>query len=158
MRLDGMTYEVIAVKFGISRQRVQQLLSPPKAIRDYVVAKAEGKCQCCGIWVGKSGQVHHYGDEVDTYQDTEKLELLCLSCHRKRHGEMNGQGSRLVEPTIDIRAFRKQLGLTQTQFAKMVGTSYAVISDWETGREMPNAKSKQKLITCYNRNRPKPLK
>lgn len=30
MRLDGLTYKAIAQKVGISRQRVQQLLSPQR--------------------------------------------------------------------------------------------------------------------------------
>lgn len=85
LRLEGLTYKAIADKVGLSRQRIQQLLSPPTEIRNIVVARAEGKCQECGILVGDSGHVHHNGDEVDAYNDIANLELLCLSCHRRKH-------------------------------------------------------------------------
>ena len=85
MRLNGLTYLNIGKQAGISRQRVQQLLSPPPVIRRMVVAKANGECQYCGLTVGQSGHVHHNGDAFDTYDDIENLELLCISCHRKAH-------------------------------------------------------------------------
>ena len=86
MRLEGMTYKQIAEASGISRQRVQQLLSPPKAIRDIVVKRADGKCQSCGLLIGKSGHIHHEGEgETEDYDDIENLRLLCISCHRKKH-------------------------------------------------------------------------
>jgi len=88
LRLDGHTYAFIAKKADVSRQRVQQLLSPPIAIRDYIVNKNKGLCQVCGIYVGSSGDVHHIGcDKVEQYNDIENLQLLCRSCHRKQHEE-----------------------------------------------------------------------
>ena len=109
MRLDGETYQSIATSAGISRQRVQQLLSPPKAIRDVVVRKAEGKCQACGIKVGRSGHVHHNGDAVDSYNELENLQLLCVSCHRGAHyGWQNPpQVSSRLYPHICKRCGRK---------------------------------------------------
>lgn len=85
MRLKGMTYQKIADKMKISRQRIQQLLSPPPAIRKIVVEKAEGKCQSCGILVGVSGHIHHEGQDFDTYNDIGELRLLCPSCHLVTH-------------------------------------------------------------------------
>jgi len=89
LRLGGYTYAYIASKAGISRQRVQQILSPPAEIRDMVVGKAGGFCQICGVRVGVSGHVHHTKaaepTELDRYNDPESLILLCCSCHRKEH-------------------------------------------------------------------------
>ena len=86
MRLDGLSYQAIATQAGISRQRVQQLLSPQKAVRDFVIKQADGKCQICGIKVNHSGHVHHKACDIDeNYNDIEQLQLLCLSCHRKSH-------------------------------------------------------------------------
>ncbi len=86
LRFKGWTYAQIGDEAGISRQRVQQLLSPPPAIRQYVVKRAKGLCQSCGIKVGTSGQVHHKnGDQSDTYNNIEELELLCISCHLASH-------------------------------------------------------------------------
>lgn len=87
MRLDGFTYQQIADKFNVSRQRIQQILSPPKAIRNYVVEKFKGRCADCGINVGKSGHIHHENSDFEDYNDINNLELLCISCHGKRHRE-----------------------------------------------------------------------
>ena len=37
----------------------------------------------------------------------------------------------------DIRKLRKRLGLTQTQFAKRVGVSFATVNRWEKGKNEP---------------------
>ncbi len=85
LRLDGFTYQYIADKAKVSRQRVQQILSPPKAIRQFVVEKYHGRCADCGIYVGDSGHVHHQNTLEEDYQDINNLFLLCVSCHRQRH-------------------------------------------------------------------------
>lgn len=86
LRLEGRTYQYIADKVGVSRQRIQQLLSPPKAIRDYVVRKYDGYCSKCGIYVGSSGHIHHEGaNGEEDYNDIENLQLLCIACHRGKH-------------------------------------------------------------------------
>ena len=98
MRLDGMTYQAIAIKAGISRQRVQQLLGPVPATRRFVVRKFGGRCNRCGIYVGKSGHVHHNGDlDVENYDDPHSLELLCIGCHRIAH---------LPEPYLRRRRYK----------------------------------------------------
>ncbi len=85
LKLNGYTYQYIAGQAGVTRQRIQQLLSPPRDIRDFVVKKYKGFCISCGIFVGKSGHIHHNGEEFDTYNDILNLQLLCLSCHRNKH-------------------------------------------------------------------------
>ena len=86
LRLDGQTYAYIAKKAGVSRQRIQQVLSPPIPIRDFVVTKYDGRCFGCGLYIGKSGHVHHVNtDGGENYQDIDNLQLLCISCHRKQH-------------------------------------------------------------------------
>ena len=86
LRLEGRTYQYIADEAGVTRQRIQQILSPPPAIRNYVIEKYNGLCGGCGIYVGTSGHVHHSKEngEID-YDDKENLKLLCISCHRKEH-------------------------------------------------------------------------
>ncbi len=85
MKLSGATYQEIGDKFSISRQRVQQLISPPPYIRRIVETKAKGKCQGCGVFVGKSGHVHHLGGNGEDYNDIDNLKYLCSSCHMKKH-------------------------------------------------------------------------
>ena len=87
MRLDGMSYRQIGDKMGLSRQRIQQLLSPPSSIRRYITKKANGRCELCGVLVGKAGHIHHRGDKSngEDYDDIANLQLLCLSCHSREH-------------------------------------------------------------------------
>jgi len=85
LRLDGMTYRQIGDKFGVSRQRVQDLLAPPAAIRRLVIKRDEGKCQECGILTGAGGDIHHDNGNGEDYNNIEKLRLLCHSCHRRIH-------------------------------------------------------------------------
>jgi len=90
--LDGASYQQIAKSANVSRQRVQQILAPPIAIRDFVSNKYHNRCNDCGIYVGKSGHIHHENKVLlDNYNDILNLVLLCISCHRKRHG---GQDSK----------------------------------------------------------------
>ncbi len=86
LRLQGFTYQAIGTQLGISRQRIQQLLAPPPAIRTIVVNAASGTCAGCGLLVGRSGHVHHKGStNGDSFNDLANLELLCISCHRLTH-------------------------------------------------------------------------
>lgn len=88
LRLSGLSFAEIARRVGVSRQRVQQILAPPKHVRALVVERAQGKCQSCGVEVGKSGQVHHGAPEHrdgDWYNQPERLQLLCQPCHRSIH-------------------------------------------------------------------------
>lgn len=88
LRLEGLTFAEIGEKLDLSRQRVQQLLAPPKVVRALVVERAGGQCQRCGLLVGKTGHVHHRQDkemEPDAYNDHKNLRLLCPGCHRVEH-------------------------------------------------------------------------
>jgi 5-methylcytosine-specific restriction endonuclease McrA len=97
LRLQGWTYARIAKDAGISRQRVQQILAPEKTVRDFVVKRADGKCEECKAGVGYSGHIHHrysVGITFDEFHDIDNLMLLCLSCHRRSHSleESNSRG------------------------------------------------------------------
>jgi hypothetical protein len=85
MRLQGYTYGAIGKQAGYSRQYIQQVLSPPKAIRDYVVKKYNGFCSECHLFVGVHGHIHHVGLEQENYNDIDNLQLLCISCHKTKH-------------------------------------------------------------------------
>ena len=100
-RLNGLTYAEIGKRLNLSRQRVQQLLQPSREVRDYVVAKYSGKCALCGLFVGKSGHIHHKKTAEENYNDVENLELLCISCHRCIHNSGN------CEPGKKVYRFRK---------------------------------------------------
>lgn len=103
MKLNGDTYSQIAKKLKISRQRVQQITSPPKEVRDYIIQKYNGRCARCDIQVHKTGHIHHVGSIDENYNDIDNLILLCPSCHCKEHkGESQKRRENgCVMPTYD---------------------------------------------------------
>lgn len=115
LKLEGHTYQYIATEAGVSRQRIQQLLSPPVAIRNQVIKKHHGKCANCGLLVGIKGDIHHKGAEEETYDDLMSLELLCKSCHRIEHNvtERNHQaiGEKNNYPIITLTGFTPEMKL-----------------------------------------------
>ena len=132
LRLEGMTYQAIATEVGVSRQRIQQLLSPPTSIREFVVNKFSGRCNRCGIIVGLSGHVHHKGDlNEESYSDINSLELLCLGCHRKTHKSTPKQSKKVKSIPRGERMLRVNYHLTEKQIialkklAKKSGLSVA---------------------------------
>lgn len=104
LRLAGLTYAQIGLKIGLSRQRVQQIISPPPYIRRIVVNRAEGRCETCGIKVNGSGHVHHKSCAGEDYNDVDNLQLLCVSCHMKAHPRLlNGDEKAGNQDKISIR-------------------------------------------------------
>lgn len=155
LRLDGLTFGAIAERLGISRQRVQQLLAPPRDVRDSVVIEALGKCSSCQLFVGTAGHVHHIQAttiEEENYNDRANLTLLCPSCHRIAHkgrpqsrshqqqlAERSAKSASVyVEVGERIRLARRRLGLTQRGLGERLGVSHAAVSDLERGVTRPN--------------------
>ena len=88
MRLEGMNYREIGAVLGITRQRVQQLIRPHTAIRQYVGRLANWNCQNCGIHTPSTGDLHHKASTnlaEEDYNDLPNLIYLCKACHRKAH-------------------------------------------------------------------------
>lgn len=85
LRLDGRTYFEIAKQAGVSRQRIQQILSPPPEIRNYITRKFSNHCAQCGVLIKRKGDIHHIKLSDEDYEDIENLELLCVSCHQRKH-------------------------------------------------------------------------
>ncbi|MEA4830836.1 MAG: helix-turn-helix transcriptional regulator [Enterococcus thailandicus] len=48
----------------------------------------------------------------------------------------------------DIKRIRRKMFLTQEDFAKEIGVSFATVNRWETGKAKPNLKT-MKLIDDY---------
>lgn len=82
--LKGNNFTRVGLAMGKSRQRVCQLLIPPPLLRLVVYNLARGKCQECGVQVGRNG--HYHSEPSGEYDDfTQPLTLLCLACHRPKH-------------------------------------------------------------------------
>jgi len=46
--------------------------------------------------------------------------------------------TRVQVPTIDVRAVRRRLGLSQSEFARKFGFQAATLRNWEQGRTRPD--------------------
>mgnify|MGYP001611010966 CR=1 FL=1 len=108
LRLSGLSYRQVGARLGISGQRVQQIIRPPKLLYDLVKSQADSRCQACGIFVS-AGHVHHkscVGLTIDTYTERENLVYLCTSCHPMAHGRWrdrrNGElvGDKILDPIL----------------------------------------------------------
>lgn len=55
-------------------------------IRLYLLTKANGKCQHCGLVIVDKFHIHHKIKYIDGGTDKlDNLEVLCVSCHGKTH-------------------------------------------------------------------------
>ena len=82
--LSGKNFTQIAAEMGVSRQWVHEMLCPGPLQRRVVDTLADGKCQACGVYVGRHGHYHSEPTgEIDNF--TDPLTLLCLACHRPKH-------------------------------------------------------------------------
>jgi putative transcriptional regulator len=52
---------------------------------------------------------------------------------------------RTVLSTIDVKALRERIGLTQAEFSRMIGVSIKTLQNWEQGRREPEGPAKALL-------------
>lgn len=152
LRLEGLSYRAIAVRVGVSAERIRQRLTPPPAIRRIVFERAEGRCQRCELRVGREGQIHHVAAgqmTCDEYNDLGNLVLLCRSCHRRCHraGEEPALPRRGGPATAEydgdrlarqIAARRQRLRLSQEQLAARARISRGYLVLVERGADVPS--------------------
>lgn len=106
LKLAGASFKDIADKFSISRQRVQQIMTPSPEVIQAVKERDKSTCQECGEYVGRSGHVHHKGvtNEIDS------LLYLCLSCHRKAHrGTISDETRARISAAVLEARYKKYL-------------------------------------------------
>jgi putative transcriptional regulator len=61
-----------------------------------------------------------------------------------RRGEM--KPGRVSEFTaVDVRAVRRRLGKSQSEFARMIGVSVSTLQNWEQGRRRPEGPARALL-------------
>lgn len=49
------------------------------------------------------------------------------------------------DDTLDVKALRLRLALTQEELARQLGVSLSTVSRWETGRSAPSRLARQRL-------------
>lgn len=52
---------------------------------------------------------------------------------------------RTVMTSVDVKALRERLGLTQNEFSGMIGVSIKTLQNWEQGRREPEGPAKALL-------------
>jgi putative transcriptional regulator len=76
--------------------------------------------------------------------DFDNLVESVRQAGRIRRGE--AQPGRLVEfAPVDVKAVRRQLKKSQSEFAQMIGVSVSTLQNWEQGRRRPEGPARALL-------------
>jgi putative transcriptional regulator len=77
-------------------------------------------------------------------KDFEELAESVRQAGRIRRGEMKPSRVTEVRP-VDVKAVRRSLGMSQSEFARMIGVSVATLQNWEQGRRRPEGPARALL-------------
>ena len=77
-------------------------------------------------------------------QAFDELTASVKQAGKIRRGEMAPARKTTFKPTI-VKSIRKELGLTQEEFAMMIGVSVATLRNWEQGRRVPEGPARALL-------------
>jgi putative transcriptional regulator len=77
--------------------------------------------------------------ELEVYETQRDLSAELLQAIREMKA---GQGSVVCSPAIEAR---KQTGLSQSQFAALLGVSVRTLQGWEQGRKQPSGAARTLL-------------
>ena len=55
---------------------------------------------------------------------------------------------------VEVRTLRKQLGLTQEEFAHEIGVTFATVNRWENGKSEPSRLALKMLTALDHRDAP----
>lgn len=77
-------------------------------------------------------------------KDFHNLVTSIRQAGRIRRGEIKPSRVNQFAPP-DIRAIRRRLGQSQTEFARMIGVSVATLQNWEQGRRQPEGPARALL-------------
>ena len=82
----------------------------------------------------------HFGELVTSIRQAGKI----------RRGE--AKPSRVFEGRpVDVKAIRRRLGKSQSEFARMIGVSLATLQNWEQGRRRPDGPARALLtVAAHN--------
>ena len=77
-------------------------------------------------------------------RDFNDLVASVRQAGRIRRGAMAASRRFEFEPA-DVRAIRKKIGLSQSEFALLIGVSVATLQNWEQGRRRPEGPARALL-------------
>jgi putative transcriptional regulator len=79
--------------------------------------------------------------------DFDHLVASIRQAGRIRRGE--APASRVTRfRAVDVKAIRRRLGQSQTEFARMIGVSVATLQNWEQGRRRPEGPARALLTVA----------
>ncbi len=77
-------------------------------------------------------------------KDFEKLVASVKQAGKIKRGKL--KASRIVDfKPADIKAVREKLGVSQSEFALMIGVSVSTLQNWEQGRRQPDGPARALL-------------
>ena len=77
-------------------------------------------------------------------KDFEKLVASVKQAGKIKRGKM--KPSRVIRfKPADIKAIREKLGVSQSEFALMIGVSVSTLQNWEQGRRQPDGPARALL-------------
>ena len=77
-------------------------------------------------------------------KDFDKLVMSVKQAGRIKRGKLKASRVFQFKPA-DIRAVRAKLGVSQTEFALMIGVSVSTLQNWEQGRRQPEGPARALL-------------
>ena len=77
-------------------------------------------------------------------EDFDKLTASIREAGRIRRGQLK-PGRVTDVATVDVKAIRRRLGKSQSEFARMIGVSVATLQNWEQGRRSPDGPARALL-------------
>ncbi len=77
-------------------------------------------------------------------QDFDNLVESVREAGRIRRGELEPDRVTEFKP-VDVKAVRRRLGKSQSEFARMIGVSVATLQNWEQGRRRPEGPARALL-------------
>ena len=77
-------------------------------------------------------------------RDFEKLVASVKQAGKIKRGKMKPSRVSRFKPA-DIKAIREKLGVSQSEFALMIGVSVSTLQNWEQGRRQPDGPARALL-------------
>ena len=124
LKRQGLTYAEIGELYRMSRQRVQQVVSPPPEIANEVRKRANSRCENCKLEL-QDGDIHHKDWNVPEPNSLDNLSYLCVACHMLVHYDPNLDKNHSVRMRFDdserkiIRKLRAKLGVDVTAILRL---------------------------------------
>ena len=125
----------------IIRRRARQRFN--KALATGRVKRAT-KCELCQ----SQTRLHaHHSD----YSQPFSVQWLCLGCHGVIHPRPRLPKAEILPniARIDIRELRRNLGLSQERFARVIGCAIGTVRYWEAGHRPRMAEHVQAIHDTY---------